>query len=194
MDVDKLFSQSPVFISERLILRKLTMDDAEEYFQFASDPLVSVDTLWDRHETLGDTIPYLEKVIHKYDLKQAFRWGIIHRLDNKLIGRTGLISLDPVHEKAEIGYALSSEYWNKGIITEATSEIIKYGFMELGLNRIEGRCNYNNVGSSRVMEKMGMVYEGTLRQQLKIKGKFLDQKLYSILKSDFLSHFKNIHK
>jgi ribosomal-protein-alanine N-acetyltransferase len=190
MDVDKLFSHPPVFETERLLLRKLGIADAKEYFLFASDPAVSTDTLWDRHDTIEDTIRYLKKVMLKYELKQAFRWGIIDKLNMKLIGRTGLISIDPVHERAEIGFAISSGYWNKGVVSEATSEIVKYCFIELGLNRVEGRCNFNNTGSIRVMEKLGMKFEGTLRQQLKIKGKFIDQRMYSILKGEFVSDFE----
>lgn len=68
-----------------------------------------------------------------------------------------------------------------------TRKIVHYGFTELGLNRIEARCNYNNPGSYRVMEKLGMQFEGVLRKQLKIKGQFIDQRMYSILKSDYES-------
>jgi ribosomal-protein-alanine N-acetyltransferase len=186
MDVDKIFLNPPVFETERLILRKLEMSDAKQYFEFATDPVVSVETLWDRHIAVDDTIHYLQKVMHKFESKQAIRWGIINKLNNNLIGRTGLISIDSVHEKAEIGYALSSEYWNQGIITEATRIIIQYSFLEVGINRIEARCNFNNTGSYRVLEKLGMTCEGTLRSQLKIKGKFIDQRMYSVLRSDYL--------
>lgn len=95
--------------------------------------------------------------------------------------------MDPQHEKAELGYVISHNYWNQGIITEATRKIVHYGFTELGLNRIEARCNYNNLSSYRVMEKLGMQFEGVLRKQLKIKGQFIDQRMYSILKSDYES-------
>jgi ribosomal-protein-alanine N-acetyltransferase len=188
MQVDILFSQSPILETDRLILRELTMEDAEEYFEFASDPQVSVSTLWDRHKSMEDTQEYLQKVLDKYQARQAYRWGIVHKHSNKLIGRTGLISWDIAHSKAEIGFALSSQHWNMGIITEATSEVIKYGFNTLDINRIEGRCNYNNVGSARVMEKLGMKLEGILRQQLKIKGEFMDQRIYSILKDELESN------
>lgn len=190
MKIDTLFSELPVFETERLILRKLSMNDLEEYFEFASDPTVSVSTLWNKHETIEDTKDYLQRVMDKYESRQAFRWGIIYKPSNKLIGRTGLINWDVMHSKAEIGFALTSQYWNKNIISEATSEVISYGFEKLDLNRIEGRCNYDNMGSARVMEKLGMKLEGILRKQLKIKGTFIDQRLYSILKSDFVGNIK----
>lgn len=185
MNVELLFAETPVFETERLILRQLDLSDADAYFEFASDPVVSLHTLWDRHETIVDTESYLQSVVDNHKARKAFRWGIIYKPDQKLIGRTGFISWDLRHSHAEIGFAIGSEYWNKGIITEATEEIIRYGFERLGLNRIEGRCNYNNTGSARVMEKLGMKLEGILREQLKIKGTFMNQKMYSILKSDY---------
>ncbi len=108
-----------------------------------------------------------------------------------MIGRTGLISWDVKHSHAEIGFAIASKYWSKGIITEATREVIRYGFEKMGLHRIEGRCNYNNAGSARAMQKLGMKLEGVLRGQLKIKGVFTDQKMYSILKSDYDDHLRD---
>nr|WP_256702927.1 GNAT family protein [Paenibacillus sp. FSL H7-0326] len=104
---------------------------------------------------------------------------------NKLIGRTGFIQWNLEHERTEIGFALSRLYWNQGIITEATRLIIEYGFTHLGFNRIEGRCSYNNAGSARAMEKLGMKWEGILRGQLKMKGEFVDQRMYAILRDDF---------
>jgi|HigsolmetaGSP12D_1036236.scaffolds.fasta_scaffold02553_3 ribosomal-protein-alanine N-acetyltransferase len=190
MDVEKLFSESPEFVTNRLYLRQLTLDDSEDYFEFASDPEVTTYTMWETHKTIDDSRKYLNYVIDKYKNRQAYHWGIVDISTNKLIGRTGLIQWDINHQRTEIGFALSRKYWNKGIITEATREIIKYSFKELNVNRIEGRCNYDNTGSARVMEKLGMVFEGVLREQLKIKGSFKDQKMYSILKSDYVSQFK----
>jgi ribosomal-protein-alanine N-acetyltransferase len=186
VDFETIFGKPPVFETERLHLRKLELEDAPDYFQFANDPTVTAATLWDRHMTIDDTINYLKKVIHKFESKQAIRWGIFNKEDRKLIGRTGLISIDQIHEKAEIGYALSSEYWNQGYATESTKEVIRFSFLEVGINRIEARCNYDNVGSYRVLEKLGMSCEGILRQQLKIKGNFIDQRIYAVLKRDFM--------
>jgi ribosomal-protein-alanine N-acetyltransferase len=168
----------------------MSLKDAGDYFELASDPAVTVFTIWETHKTIDDTYQYLNYVLDKHLNKQAYHWGIIDKLSLKLIGRTGLIHWDVSHQRVELGFALSNSYWNKGIITEATNVIINYCFKELNVNRIEGRCNYDNTGSSRVMEKLGMVYEGILREQLKIKGQFVDQKMYSVIKSDFEGYSK----
>jgi ribosomal-protein-alanine N-acetyltransferase len=191
MNVEKLFADSPTFETERLFLRRLNMGDVNEYFEFASDPLVSAHTLWDRHEAVDDTRRYIKKVMDKYETRQAYRWGIFLKASNKLIGRTGLISWDVFNQKTEIGFALSSQHWNQGIVTEATQPIISYCFEGLDVNRIEGRCNHFNIGSAMVMEKLGMKLEGVLRKQLKIKGDFVDQNIYSIIRSDYESTRSN---
>jgi len=190
MGIEQLFGEFPTFETNRLLLRKFSMMDAEDYYQISSDPIVTSQTTWERHTSKEDSIKYIQKVLDKYKRHEGFHWGIVYKSSGQLIGRTGLIRIDPIHNKAELGYVLSKDYWNQGIITEATSQIVKYGFSELGLNRIEAQCNVNNPGSYRVMEKLGLVMEGVLRKQLKIKGEYLDQRMYSILRSDFESEFE----
>lgn len=86
------------------------------------------------------------------------------------------------HHRAEMGYALSRNYWNQGLITEAVRTILAFGFNELNLNRIEARCISENIGSERVMQKVGMHYEGLIREQMFVKGRYVNVKLYSALK------------
>ena len=69
----------------------------------------------------------------------------------------------PVHSLAEIAYALSREYWGKGLVTEAVKEVVKHGFEKMNLNRIYARCFVENIGSQKVLEKVGMKFEGILR-------------------------------
>ncbi|HEX7057199.1 MAG TPA: GNAT family N-acetyltransferase [Bacilli bacterium] len=187
MDVNKLFSESPVFETRRLQLRRLSLADINDYYELASSPIVTAQTAWDRHITYDDTRNYINKILQRYEDKDEYHWGIVYKKSNRLIGRIGLIQIDPIHEKAELGYVISDRYWNQGIVTEATYPILDYGFKVLGLNRIEARCNFNNVESYRVMEKLGLSFEGILRKQLKINGIFTDQRIYSILRDEFFS-------
>lgn len=80
---------------------------------------------------------------------------------------------------------LNRKFWGTGIATEAVKEILKYAFGVLQLNRIEGGCDVDNIGSEKVMLKAGMSFEGVLRKNERIKGEFRDTKIFSILKSDF---------
>ncbi|MFC5700376.1 GNAT family N-acetyltransferase [Cohnella faecalis] len=188
MNISYLFSSQPVLETERLILRRLQPADANEYFHFASDPLIATHTMWSFHETVEDTKAYLDKLENKYEQKTAYHWAIHNKQNRLVVGRTGFIRFDHTHDSTEIGFVVSREYWKQGIMTEATRAIIEYGFEELGVNRIESRCNEDNIGSERVMQKLDMNFEGILREQLKIKGEYVNQKMYAILKRDFEGH------
>jgi ribosomal-protein-alanine N-acetyltransferase len=91
----------------------------------------------------------------------------------------------PKHSRAEIGYVIGRKYWGEGLMTEAVKEVIRFGFERMNLNRIQATCFPENIGSYRVMEKAGMKFEGTLREQMFIKGRFQDLKLYSILRKEY---------
>lgn len=184
MNVDKLFSESPEFETERLLLRRLTMSDVDEYFQFASDPRVSEQSLWNCHETMEDSVQYIQRVLDNYERKTVHIWAFVWKETGQLIGRGGIFDLNESMQSAELGYAISSLYWNQGVASEAMQPIVDYCFEELDCNRLGGRCNAGNIGSARVMEKIGMSYEGILRKQLKIKGVFTDQKIYSRIRDD----------
>lgn len=86
-----------------------------------------------------------------------------------------------------MGYVLSDQYWNQGIMTEVVSKIIQFGFEEVGLERIQARCMVDNTGSAKVMEKVGMKFEGVLRNYMKVKNELRDLNMYAILKEDFHS-------
>ena len=88
------------------------------------------------------------------------------------------------NRSAEVGYSLSRDYWNQGIMTEALRAVIRFGFEELRLNRIEAQHELDNPASGQVMRHVGMQYEGTLRQRIKNKGRFVDVALYAILRGD----------
>jgi [ribosomal protein S5]-alanine N-acetyltransferase len=103
-----------------------------------------------------------------------------------VIGTCAFVDWSNQHSKAEVGYVLNKNYWGYGFATEALRELIKFGFKCTGLNRIEGGCDTDNIGSENVMLKVGMKFEGTLRKNEFIKGEFRDIKVFAILKEDFL--------
>ena len=90
-----------------------------------------------------------------------------------------------MHARGEIGYALARKYWGQGLMTEAVRAMLDYGFNTLHLNRIEARCDVENAGSWRVMEKVGMKFEGVLRQNIMLHGRARDARMYAILREDW---------
>lgn len=170
--------------TNRLLLRKISLSDAIEIYSYSCKDQVSKYTIWDTHRSINDTESYINTVIYKYQNGEPSDWGIIDLSTNKLIGTIGWVYINPTHYRAEIGYALSPTYWNKGIITEAARSVLQFGFNYLSLNRIEARCHLENVTSERVMQKIGMYFEGILRDYLWAYTQSVSVKLYSITRKD----------
>lgn len=186
--LEAIFSNLPTLETERLILRRLRIEDAKDIFEYACDPLVTQFTTWHEHQSLADSQLFLESVIEEYKTNQAATWGIVHKGDNKLIGTCGFFHWNVDDSKAEVGYNLSRKYWNQGYMTEAVRAIITFGFETMLLNRIEALCQPENIASARVMEKVGMQFEGILRQEIFVKGTFQDSKIYSLLREEWLTY------
>ncbi|MCU0607101.1 MAG: GNAT family N-acetyltransferase [Candidatus Edwardsbacteria bacterium] len=175
----------PVLETARLRLRKLSLDDTEDVFAYASDPEVARYVTWDAHRSIQDSAAFLNMVKQKYENGQIAEWGIVDTSTGRVVGTCGFTWVRSEHGKAEIAYAISRSYWNQGLVTEAVGACISYGFDVLKLNRIEARCMPDNIGSERVMQKCGMRCEGTLRQTMLVKGKHVDLKLYAILQEEW---------
>ncbi|WP_127591334.1 GNAT family N-acetyltransferase [Paenibacillus lautus] len=185
MRIEDIFSDLPTLETERTILRKLRSEDEQDIFHYGSDDDVSRYTAWPTHRTMEDTRNYLNKVLQKYEQHAVAPWGIVDKETGKIIGTSGFMAWNVHHAKAELGYALSKDYWNLGYMTEVIRTIISFGFDRMKLVRIEASCLPLNIGSARVMEKVGMTYEGLIRQTILVKGKHEDLKLYSIVLDDY---------
>jgi ribosomal-protein-alanine N-acetyltransferase len=183
---DELFKNLPYLETERIKFRKLSMRDTGDVFEYASVPEVTLYVSWTPHRTIADTKSFLKHVLFQYEKGIPASWGIALKENDKLIGTGGYLWCSTEHSKAEIGYVISDKYWNKGYMTEALRKILQFGFETMSLERIEARCFVENTASERVMQKCGMKLEGILRSSLHIKGAFIDCKLYSILKSEFV--------
>lgn len=179
------FSHLPILETERLLLRNLKLDDAADLFEYASHPDVPKYNTWSVHKSIEDSKQYLHSIIAQYNNHELAAWGIVHKADNKLIGTCSLASWVPSQARAELGYALSKTYWGNGYMPEAVRPVLNFGFRMMQLNRIEAKCITANLASARVMEKVGMKFEGILRQHLFLKGSFHDLKVYSILKQEW---------
>ena len=102
-----------------------------------------------------------------------------------MVGTCGFTSFNCVSDSAEVGYVLNPEYWGKGIATEALTRVLRFGFEELKLHRIEARFIQENERSLHVMEKVGMTFEGVMREGMLIKGRYRNVGVCSILKKEY---------
>ena len=167
----------------RLILRKIVIEDAEDIFAYASDPQVSTYTLWAAHHSINQTYEYLNNLVFQtYRAGAGMYWGIVEKESSKLIGTCSLHNT-PIHRRAEMGYVLSRDYWGKGLMTEAAKAAIAFGFHVMQLLRIQAYCAVENIGSTRVLEKSGMQFEGILHNYVFTKNRSWDVRMYAITQS-----------
>lgn len=172
----------PTLTTERLMLRAVTMNDAEDMFTYGSNENVTKYVLWNTHESIEDSKDFIDMALETYEMRPFYHWGIVYK--EKFIGTIDFVMVQEHNRVGEIGYVLAEEYWNKGIVTEAAKKVMDFGFSELGLVRIQARCVSDNIGSARVMEKTGMKHEGTLRKALLLKGKHHNVEMYAITDED----------
>ena len=196
--ITSLFMRSPQIETERLILRRMRISDAPDMFEYACRDEVTKYLLWAPHEDAAYTRRYLKQVEASYKKGDFHDFGIEFKENRKFIGTCGFASLDLPNSKGEIGYVLNPDYWGKGIAAEAVRAVIRFGFENMSLNRIEARYMLGNERSRKVMEKCGMTFEGVNRQLLFVKDGYCDIGVYSILASEYkqadakLQKFTNI--
>lgn len=157
----RLRERFPVLESDRLVLRKLELRDADALYDCITDPAVR------RHAAIRpDKLQFPERLFRyfeeSYRSLQDLHFAVEYKREGRFIGLCSLqyISLDG--QKARIGYMLSPAYWNRGLATEAAQTVLGFGFETLGLASIEARCSSGNLASARVLQKCGMRCEAQI--------------------------------
>ena len=177
----------PTLETERLILRRPELTDAPAIQVLAAEYDIAKNLLQMPHPYPEGAAASWINSAHEaeYDgSEKDFSFAITRKSDGEYIGSMG-IHLDIENQRAEIGYWIGMPYWGQGYATEAALRLLKFGFEELKLNRIYARCFSENIGSERVMQKIGMQYEGILRQEIYKWGQYIDLKMYSLLRSEY---------
>lgn len=185
-----LFDEMPVLETPRLILRKLDMRDAADMFDYSRDPQVAKHVLWDAHTSVSESRGYIRYMIRKYRSGEPSSWGIVEKQSGRVVGTIGYMWYQRDNNSCEVGYSLARSCWNRGYMTEALTEVIRYSFENLRIHRVEAQHEVDNGASGAVMRKCGMTKEGTLRGRLYNKGRYVDVDLYSILREEYASRVR----
>ena len=177
--------QPPTIETKRLILRPWTLDDAPEIQRFLSDRDIASNIA---------NIPYpiedgyaeqwVRRRIERVEKGEVVSFAITHGQEGYFIGAIGF-NINKEHNWADIGFWIGKPYWNHGYCTESAQALLEYGFDVLKLNRIWGQHMTRNPASGKVMQKIGMKYEGCLRQHYKKWGTLEDLDCYGILRSEY---------
>jgi [ribosomal protein S5]-alanine N-acetyltransferase len=183
----KGIKQQPILETPRLVLRPFTMEDAPAVQRLAGAREVAATMLAIPH-------PYEDGVAEQwisthqeaFERAQQVHFAVVPQHSLALCGSISLV-INQQDNNATLGYWIGLPYWGQGYATEAAQAIVHYGFTVLKLHRIHARCFSSNAASGRVLQKVGMVYEGCLREHIFKGGQFHDVEHYGLLAREWLA-------
>jgi ribosomal-protein-alanine N-acetyltransferase len=181
------FGEFPVLETKRLILRPITLDDAEFWIRNFSDPDVVEETAFEPPRDIGAAKEEIATYCMKLFSENAgIRWGITINGSNQLIGTAGYDGWTKERGyHATLGYDLLREHRRKGIMREALTAIIDYGFETMKLHRIQVMIDPLNEASIKLVKGLGFIREGVLREDQYFRGQFKDDVVYSVLSREW---------
>jgi ribosomal-protein-alanine N-acetyltransferase len=182
----------PVFIEGKIIsFTPQCSENVELYSKWMNNPKVRRYARWEMPRTVEDIKRWFEP--REGRVQRFVGFEMWHNKDNKPIGQCGLAMIDWINGWANAWlYIGEPDYWNKNIATEATEMLVEYAFGELNLHKLQGGAAVENVGSWSVAEKIGFKYNGIVKDEMFVDGKYRSVKTYGILKEDWLKQKINL--
>jgi ribosomal-protein-alanine N-acetyltransferase len=175
--------------TERLILREFKESDWPDVLAYQSDPLYLRYYHWtDRTPEAVQEFVRMFLANQEQQPRIKFQLAVTLKSSQRLIGNCGIRMKAADAHEGDIGYELSPKHWGHGYATEAARAIVEFGFTQLGLHRIWSWCIAENVGSARVLQKLGMQAEGRLRENEYFKGRWWDTLLFGMLDYEWKAH------
>lgn len=173
-------------LTERLKLRLTELSDLNSVHNLHSLPETDAFNTRGIPESIDETESVIKDWVAENELPQIknYTFTIETKLEEKFIGLFGLKLGNKKYKRGEVWYTIHPDHWKKGYATESLKSIINFGFENLKLHRIEAGCAVDNIGSIKVLEKVGMIKEGQGRQVLPLKTGWSDNFEYSILETD----------
>jgi RimJ/RimL family protein N-acetyltransferase len=175
-------------VTERLVLRPFTRGDLSDFIAIYASPDVSRFLYTEPYD--DETGPAaLEKRIGipAFDRDdQALNLAMVVRESGDLVGSLAFFYRSHTHLQGEIGYVVRPDAQGRGFAREGATELLRLGFVHLGLHRITGQCDARNVASASVMRRLGMRREAHLRENEFVKGEWTDELMFAILASEWL--------
>lgn len=172
--------------TDRLILRRFTVSDFHQmYNNWASEDKVTEFLTWPTHASPEISKMVLESWVPQYEKLDYYHWGIELKETNELIGSLAVVEVIESTLAANIGYCIGSRFWGNGYVPEAGKAVVKYLFDACGFQRIAACHAKDNPKSGRVMQKIGMTFEGMHRMGGKCNKGIIDEVWYSMLKSEY---------
>jgi [ribosomal protein S5]-alanine N-acetyltransferase len=176
----------PTLTTKRLTLRPLVLEDAWDVERLAGMREIADTTLNIPHPyPVGAATRWIETHAPAWAAGTGVTYAIVETSNGKLAGVVSLMQIHREHRRAELGYWIAVDRWNKGFATEASASILDFGFQSLGLHRIESTHFVRNPASGKVMQKLGMTQEGIARDSVVKWDHFESLVRYAILEPEW---------
>ena len=183
------YTEFPVLETERLRLREIVPMDTADIFAIRGDYEVTRYNIGAAYQDATEARELIQSMTRLYLEGKEIRWGITlnsrHGGNDTVIGMCGFNYWNRVDRRASIGFDIAREYWRRGIMREALTEILRFGFIEMDLNRVEADVSAENEASIRLLTGLGFIQEGRQRQQYYDEGAFHDLLLYGLLRKEW---------
>jgi putative acetyltransferase len=172
--------------TNRLMLRRFTIDDVQDVYAYAKDPDVGPNAGWKPHASVAHS----KMIIEEHFLKQPHGFAIVDKATTKVIGSIGLTK-KPFRKVYELGYSLGKDYWGQGLMSEVAPLMLQYGFDTLKAKQIVAKTHKTNARSERVLVKTGLTfYKFRPRAVRRYDGVWLDMKYWHITHNEWRNHAK----
>jgi RimJ/RimL family protein N-acetyltransferase len=175
------FNPFPVLETEHLRLRQITEDDKNELFALRSDKDIMHFVPRPLMTSIDEAVAHIQMITENIEKQEFINWAIALKVDNKLMGVIGFYRMQKENYRAEVGYMLHTDFHKKGIMHEALTAIVDYGFTQMKLHSIEAVIDPRNMASENVLIRNGFVKEAHFKENFFYEGEFLDSVHYSLL-------------
>ena len=175
------FDPFPIINTGRLLLRAINMADTKEIFALRSDEEVLKYLDRPAAKSMEDAVEFIQKNIDQLQANEGISWAITLKEMTELIGIIGYWKIDREHHRSEIGYMLFPAHQQKGLMQEAITAVLQYGFETMHLHTVEANVNPDNEASKKLLLKNNFVQEAYFKENYYFEGKFLDSAIFSLL-------------
>lgn len=170
----------------RLLLRDFTLEDWQDVYTYASRPEACRFQAWGP-DTSEESRAYVERIVAQAQARPrtAYQLAVVFPPTGTVIGAGGLTISNQHFHSGELSYIIHPDYWKRGYATEVAQTLLTFGFTALHLHRISATCDPRNLASERALQKLGMHYEGRMRETMFIRDGWRDSVLYSLLEHEW---------
>jgi [ribosomal protein S5]-alanine N-acetyltransferase len=181
---DRLFADFPRLETSRLVLRAMSLADGEDLLRVCSDERVAEFQDWSPLVTVSEATQFITERMDLFQRRVRISWGVVLEPSGPVIGQIGMHSISLRDRRAEIAFDLRSDFWRRGLMTEALSAVLSFAFERCALSKVVAQTVVQNRACHQLLLNLGFGIEGRLPAHYYWKGVFHDVHLYGLRRAN----------